>query len=69
MKVLVEKINDKLENLQRELGYFRVVTTDNDGIFCTEVFHQKGITRAFHKVHELAVNNAIDKAIQSLKIS
>jgi hypothetical protein len=68
MKVSIERL-DKAVELQKDVKYFRVVTTEAYGMYCTEVFHPKGVTRAFNRVHELAVNNAVNKSIKTLEIS
>jgi hypothetical protein len=68
MRVNIEKIN-QTEDTKEYTKYFRVVTTEEYGMFCTEVFHQKGITRAFNKDHDQAVDNAVGKAVKYLKAS
>jgi hypothetical protein len=69
MKVYIEKAIGAPEELKKYSKNYRVVTTDNNGLYCTEVVHKKGITRAFSKSHDSAVNNALKEAINILKIS
>jgi hypothetical protein len=69
MKVSIELVNSRAKEVEANTKYFRVVTTEAHGMYCTEVFHQKGITRAFSRVHDMAVNNAVAKAVKYLKAS
>jgi hypothetical protein len=69
MKVCIEKAVGTPKELKEYLKEYRLVTTDNDGIYCAEVVYQNRVARAFNKNHDLAVNNALKSAIADSKIS
>ena len=47
--------------------YFRVLSIRENNLYCGEVFHQNGVSRAFDKSKQTAIQKALSYALKELK--